>query len=230
MKRIPKLLLVIAIAATAMPTHAAVINVTLQIEGYYDPDDFSPLPPIPPCCDPVGVHVGVYMAVKSLGPGEDSFGSANFSIRPTGFYASRLTPDLDAGGYAANPIPNVDSNGPSTPGGLVPLFPTNADLGVDSQDYVDILVKMADGAFTNSADPRRTVGEAGSSLGSPILLGDAFFEWDPLGLFPEFALQGLVVTAKTTAGQFVPAKTPEPGTLAMAGLSVLGLAFRRRLA
>jgi hypothetical protein len=230
MNRILRIFLILISIATVTPADAAVIDVTVQIGGYYDADDFSPLPFWLPCCDPVVVQVDVYMAVLGLDPGEDSFGSAEFSIKAANQFGSQVVPDPEAGGWAANPIPNVDSNG-AAPGGLVPVFATNADLGIDSQDYVDIFVRMADGAFTNPADPRRNIGEPGSLYGYPMLLGSGFFEWNNFGLPPTFELEGLVVMAKTITGQFVLARTvPEPSSLAMAGLSGLGLAFRRRLA
>jgi hypothetical protein len=230
MSGILRIVLILISITTVIPANAAVIDVTLQIGGYYDADDFSPLPP-PwqglPCCDPVVVQVDVYMAVLSLDPGEDSFGSAEFSIKPKNQFGSQVVPDLDAGGWAA--LPRISDTNGNAPGGIMPSFAINADLGSDSQDYVDILVRMADGAFTNPADPRRNIGEPGSPYGYPMQIGSGFFEWNNFGLPPTFELEGLVVMAKTTTGQFVPARTvPEPGTLALASMGLFPLVLRRR--
>jgi hypothetical protein len=249
MKKFFALLAVAVIVVSAPAAQAAVINVQPRIVGILDAATFAPVPGAvftdkqyvkeASVTTPVVAQVDIYMNVESLGAGEDSFGTAAFTVTYNGVTGATVIPDPEAGGYAANPIPNVDSNG-AAPGGLVPLFATNADLGADSQDYIGILVQMATGAFTNAADPRRSVGEAGSSLGSPILLGSAFFEWNGLGI-ANLTLNPVEVSAKDTTGLYVQGTAspvigvtligvPEPGTMAMAGLSVLGLAFRRRLA
>lgn len=247
MKKFFALLAIAAIVVSVSVAQAAVINVQPRIVGILDPTTFAPIPGAvftdkeykkdPSVTSSVVAQIDIYMNVESLGAGEDSFGTAAFSVTYDGLSGATVIPDPEAGGYAANPIPNVDSNGPA-PGGLVPVFATNADLGADAQDYVGILVQMATGAFTNAVDPRRTVGEVGSSLGSPILLGSAFFEWNGQGT-ANLTLNPVEVSAKDTAGLYVQGTAspvigvtligiPEPGTLAMAGMSVMALAFRRR--
>lgn len=241
MKKFIALLTVAVVGCAASLTQAANIQVQPNFIGYLDPVTFAPVVS-PTAGVPVVAQVDVFMNVVSLAAGEDSFGTAAFTVTHSGIGGATIIPSATAGGWAANPIPNVDSNG-AAPGGLVPLFATNADLGADSQDYVGVLVQMATGAFTNAADPRRNVGEAGSSLGSPILLGSAFFLWNATGT-ATISLNPLEVSAKDTAGLYIAGTSPqvvpvvltlggeptipEPSTMVMAGLSLIGLAFRRR--
>jgi hypothetical protein len=128
MKKLISLLsLVVAFAATN--SHAAIINVQPVVGGYYDLT-FNPIPPtFPNLANPYIVQVDVYMNVVSLGPNEDSFGTAAFSFETEPIGGGYIKPSLDAGGWAANPLGNTDSNG-AAPGGVVPVIATNADLGV----------------------------------------------------------------------------------------------------
>jgi hypothetical protein len=239
------LLAITAILTSNKLSHAAVISVLPRLGAVYTTAfDPLPLPPnngfhVPNYSFPVVVQIDVYMEVESLAVGEDGFGTAAFSF---GFFDGPCRCDIelseDAGGWAAYPHPNVDFNG-SAPGGIVPLFATNADLGASSQDYVGILVQMATGAFTNPNDPRRNVGEPGSPLGSPIQLGSGFFEWNGRGL-GRITLGPVEVSVKRPDGIFTIALAgptgfvdlgfcPEPSSVVMLGgmLAIAGL--RRRL-
>lgn len=228
------------LSMTVAHVQAAVISVQPVVAGFFD-TNFNPIPPIPRIASgpvfPVVIQVDVMMAVLSLDPGEDSFGTAAFSfkfITPLGI--SQIMPDPDAGGWAANFI-NVDSNG-AAPGGVVPLFATNGDLGVDNMDLQGILVQMATGAFTNVADPRRKVGEAGGPESTPIRLGTAFLEWNgqrDVGI----TLNPVEVSVKLAgSGQFVMADAikpatiwfiqPEPSSAVLMGCCLMGMVFRRR--
>jgi hypothetical protein len=218
-------------------THAAVISVQPQVGGFYT-TTFDPIPPQPFYNHPVVVQIDVFMEVLSLAPGEDSFGLAAFSFYTEGACNCQLKPSEDAGGWNPAPHPNVDSNGPA-PGGLVPLFATNADLGTSSVDYEGVLVQMATGAFTNALDPRRSVGEPGSPLGVPIMLGSAFFEWNGTGI-GSITLDPVQAAVKRSDGIFViaqaapvqpvqlgPGDCPEPSSVVMLG-GMLALAGLRR--
>ena len=233
------LFIVIVAGIPASEGAAAVISVQPVVAGFLDPATFAQLPSVPPGTNPghaVVVQVDVMMEVLSLASGEDGFGIAAFSFDSNSNGLGDLVPDIDAGGWYANNI-CVDS-GPG-PGGLFCLFALNSDIGADSQDLEGILVQMAVGAFTNRADPRRTVGEAGSSLGVPFLLGSAFLEWNGLGGVT-FTLNPLQVAAKLTTGQFVigeaaPSATialgrdvPEPCSVVLLGSGLLAMVFRRR--
>jgi hypothetical protein len=211
-----KIAIVIAIMAVmANNALAAVISVQPVVAGYFDLA-FNPIAPIPAGTNPnhpVVLQVDVMMQVQSLSPGEDSFGFANFGFQfgsgedPQG----EIVPEPGDGWNANNPT--VDSNG-ALPGGTVPLFALNADFGFHPTDLQDITVSMASGAFTNAADPRRNVGETGSSLGSPIRLGSAFLRWDGLGLVT-VRLTSLEVRAKLTDGSFVSATAANSSTISL---------------
>lgn len=230
-----KMLAVAAVAAVlvgmfALQGQAAVISVTPVVGGYYDLG-FNPIAPVPPGTSPgtpVVVQIDVMMQVLSLEAGEDSFGNTGFSIQHAG-------PMAEVGiGWQPN-NPTVDSNG-ALPGGLVNMFGQNGDYGVDAMDLQGILVSMATGSFTNASDPRRKVGEEG-----PYLLGSVFMQWDGVGQ-ASLTLDPVQVSAKQTAGQFVEAQAalpgvvmlgaepvvPEPASISLVGLSLLGLALRRR--
>jgi hypothetical protein len=185
-----------------------------------------------------------HAAVISVQPTVGGFFTTAFDpIPPQPFYNFPVVVQIDVSmevlSLAPAPHPNVDSNGPA-PGGVVPLFPTNGDIGLDVQDYQGILVQMATGAFTNSLDPRRNVGEPGSPLGVPILLGSGYFEWNgqPFG---SITLNPLEVAVKRNDGVFVAAVAapvqpvqlgglcPEPSSVVMLGGMLAGLGLRRQL-
>jgi hypothetical protein len=173
------------VSMTASSGQAAVISVQPVLVAFYDLA-FNPITAIPAGTNPnvpVVLQVDVMMQVQSLSPGEDSFGRAEFGFQfGNGNYPQGVIfPEPDLGWTPNNPT--VDSNSPF-PGGIVPLFAQNDDLGVLTVDLQDITVAMAGGAFTNAADPRRNVGETGSFLGSPFRLGSAFLRWDGWGLSP----------------------------------------------
>jgi hypothetical protein len=226
-------LLSLVVACIATNTHAAIINVQPVVGGYFD-FAFTPIP-TPTGSQPHIVQIDVYMDVVSLGPGEDSFGTAAFSF-DTHTYFGNIKPSLDAGGWAAAAHGNTDSNGP-VPGGVVPLIATNADLGTDSQDYKGILVQMATGAFTNAADQRRNIGEPGSPFGHPVFLGSAYFEGEGYYLI---TLNPVEVSVKLTNGAFVAATAtrpnviegpwddPEPSSIVLATMGFVGMLLRRR--
>jgi hypothetical protein len=245
MTRQLKVMLALALAGVvATNASAAVISVQPTIAGFFTPT-FDPAPAPAPGTNPgvpLVVQVDVYMAVESLAPGEDSFGTAAFSVVGSGNpgYLGQVAPDVDAGGWAANQLGNTDTNG-AAPGGVFAVIATNADLGTDSQDLQGILVQMATGAFTNSLDQRRNVGEPGSAFGFPLLLGSAFMEWNGLGQI-HITLDPVQVSAKTTTGAFVTGQAPpvvpltlgsdipEPSSMLLLGSCFAGMILRRRVA
>lgn len=242
------LVAVVCFAIGFSAAQAAVINVDLVASNLLDSTTFEPIAgasfspkSVPNQPGPVVIEFQVLLTVESLAAGEDSFGHAAFAMEVSG-----ATPTA---AYGGRPFPNVDTNGAPPPGATTPLFAQNADLGVSSEDYLGILVQMATGAFTNASDPRRNVGEAtgitlptGEDLSSGVWIGNAYALWDgstPGSAFLRGPNQGdpVQVSAKDAGGQFVAGTSilnapviigiPEPGTLALAGLSLIGLVLRR---
>jgi hypothetical protein len=249
-------LAVAAMAGITFPAKAAVVSVQPVVGGYFD-TAFNPIPaPMPIGMGtantgvPTVVQIDIYMSVLELAPGEDSFGTAAFSIQHQGFpgFLGAIEPNVSAGGYNAYLYPLVDINGPVPPGANTPLFAQNADLGVSPTDLIGILIQMATGAFTNALDPRRNVGEptgitlpSGDSLAGPMLLGSAYLTWNGLGMV-QISLDPVQVSAKTTGGLFVAGQAtpsaqifigfnvPEPSALAILSPVLAGIFLRRRAA
>lgn len=171
-------------------------------------------------------QVDIFMTVDSLEAGEAGFANTGFNAVFNG-----VSDGFDAG-WTANSA-TVDSNG-ALPGGIVPLFATNVDAGTPG-DELGILVSIA-GGVTGANDPRRKVGQVG---GVPGFLGSLFVQWDAVAT-GKLSIQDILFQSNSTTGQFgntvsgisseVIFGVPEPSTIAMAGLSLLGLAFRRRAA
>lgn len=215
--------------------HAAVISVQPVIAGYFNPTTYDPIPPIPAGVNPgftVVVQVDVMMEVISLGPGEDAFGSAAFSFDLSSPGGLSQIEEVQGIGWSQNDIP-IDTNG-SAPGGQLPIF---LPVLPPQDDLEDILVISA--ASNQPNDPRRDLGEAGSSLGVPYLLGTGFVEWDGLSE-AQIKLDELSVSAKRLDGSFVPGQAtpsnvlvlglliPEPSSVVILGgmLMVAGLRWR----
>jgi hypothetical protein len=234
-----RLCALILITISSAACHAAVISVQPVIAGFFDPITFVPLPPIALDTNPgfsVVVQVDVMMEVISLAPDEDRFGTAAFRFDLSSSGSSQIVKDPDAGGWAQNPQ-QVDINGPA-PGGILPILqPPVPPLIPPPLDPDAILVANAATGFI-AGDPRRDLGEAGSSLGVPFLLGSAFLEWDGLGEV-HIKLDPIFVSAVNTGGIFVLGQAvpsnvlvlgtiPEPSAVVMLGgmLAVAGL--RRR--
>jgi hypothetical protein len=221
-------LAVALVSVVAANAQAGTFSVTPSVVGYYDAA-FNPIPaPVPGTNPgvPVVIEVAVDMTVDSLGAGEAGFANAGFSIMLNGL--------TDLAQWGPNTA-TVDSNG-ALPGGIVPLWATNVDGGTPG-DLQGILVSIA-GGVTSANDPRRKVGQAG---GVPGYMGTIFVQWEGTGL-ATLSLQDILTSANTTTGSFVDSGSapstllsfgsdiPEPSTIAMAGLSLIGLAFRRRAA
>jgi hypothetical protein len=182
---------------------------------------------------PLTYEVQFLMTLDSLAAGEDGFGLIGFNID----LGAGLSDSGDAGWTPNNPP--VDTNGP-TPGGTGNnMFGTNTDSGPSGTDEQGMLVQMATGQFTNAVDPRRAVGEAGSTFPVPFNLGTMFILWDNV-TNATLSIGGAQFAVKMTDGSFVGNQAgttgtvtfgvPEPTSIAMVGLSMVGLAFRRRLA
>jgi hypothetical protein len=239
MTRSLKGLLAVALIVTAATNaQAGVFSVTPVVSGAFD-SAFNPIPNPPGVPSVLGqpvvgngvptvYQVDFYLKVESLAPGEDSFGLAGFNIE--------LLPGLvDAADIGWTPNnPPVDTNG-ALPGGTGNnMFGTNTDSGPSGTDEQGMLVQMATGAFTSAQDPRRSVGEA-----DPFLIGTLYVEWDGTTT-SALAVGGAQAAAKLANGSFVPGAAlggsvafvyvPEPSSVALAGLSLIGLAFRRRAA
>jgi hypothetical protein len=222
----------LVVCCSALEVQAGSFRLVPSVLGWFD-EAFNPIAaPVGNPGTPVVAQVEFDMFVDSLAAGEDGFGNVGFNIN----FGPGLSDFGDSNWQADNPT--VDSNGPS-PLGNVPLYGQNGDFGGSATDEQGILVSMATGAFTNAVDPRRTVGEAGGQRG---LLGSVFVRWDGIGP-AVLTIDGAQFSAKLTTGAFADVGqtstitplnfgggpiVPEPSTLAMAGLSLIGLVLRRR--
>ena len=215
----------------AASVNAAVITLDQNVVGAFE-TDFTPLPGIPDLSfytagTPIVLQVdySVHVQPGTLLPGERGFAATGFTIQ--------LGPGVtDAGGGWQPNIATVDSNG-ALPGGIVPAFATNVDGGTPG-DLVGILAAIA-GGITNANDPRTKIGQDGGIS----YIGSVFLQWDGVTT-STISTDGVLMTSLSTTGQFnVPAlpappsitalvSVPEPTTVALAGLALCGLAFRRR--
>ncbi len=208
------------------PVQAISLKISADIQGVYD-EDFNPLPVQRYYGFPVIYQFDISFAVKSLAPGEDSFGGLAFNVDLYNFEDA-----YDVGWTRDNPV--VDYNG-FPPGGLRYLFSTNADVGASDSDEQGILIQMEAGAFTSAFDPRRNVGEPG---GLPGYVGSLFLRHKG---YPGavMTISGIQYFAKTTTGQFTPPtmgfpvskvvgwRGPEPSSLVLAGLGMMASICRR---
>jgi hypothetical protein len=222
MKKFSALIAAVVVCFAAQ-AHALTVTVTPTVTKAFDLAFADiPLPDINTFPGFAAIYqVDLMMSATNLQAGEAGFANAGFSVT-----LDNLTDA--AGGWQPNTT-QVDTNG-AAPGGLQPLFATNVDGGTPG-DLQGILSSIA-GGVTNAIDPRRTVGQT-----SPALLGSVFVQWD--GVTPaNFSTAGLLFSANSTTGTFLAEQqgtvesvafgVPEPSTIVMAGLSMLGLAFRRR--
>lgn len=239
MKKFFALLAVAAVSFSATQAHA--LNVALTptiVNAYNNATDFVPLAPLPagvPGTVVTEFQAGVYQIdfaidVTNLQAGEAGFANIGFNV----VLGPGLTTEL--GGWQPNGQ-TVDSNG-AAPGGVVPLFATNLDAGTPG-DNVGILVSIA-GGVTNAIDPRRTVGQAGAAVPGPAYIGSLYVTWDGVTK-STLSTDGILFQINSSTGQFGNTTSgvsstvrfgdvPEPSSLVLGGLSLIGLAFRRRLA
>lgn len=229
MTRLFKGMLAIALVGlVAVGAQAGTFSVTPSVAGYFDAG-FNPIPAPAPGTNPgspVVIQVDINMEVLSLDAGEAGFANAGFNLVLTGL--------TDLAGWGPDSR-TVDSNG-ALPGGVVPLWATNVDAGTNG-DLQGILVSIA-GGVTGANDPRRKVGQAGGPNG---YMGSVFLGWEGTTA-ASLDLVGLLTSANSTTGQFLQSRPgepstltfgsaiPEPGTIALAGLSLVGLVLRRRAA
>jgi hypothetical protein len=201
----------------AQSAHAISLTVSAQKVAVFD-EVFNPLPMGTFYGFPVIYQYDFSFTIHSLSPGEDGFGSLSFDVR--------LINLTDPYGWQSN-SQTIDSNG-TAPGGIMPIYATNADLGFSTTDNRGILIQMASGAFTNPNDPRRNIGEPG---GIPGYFGSLFLRQSG-NAWTEVQIRNVQYYAKSTTGQLIGpfGDVPEPSSLVLGGLSLIGLAFRRRLA
>lgn len=230
---------VVSVLAFSSPyrTNAAEISIQPVIGGFFD-TAFDPIPPVPSGYYPGGpviVQVNVMMRVVSLAPGEDGFGQATFDFDwSSAFPSNGIEPSPFLPVWNPENYP-IDTNG-AAPGGNQPLFFQNEDLG--PQDLKAIYVAMGPGAFTHPDDPRRNIGEPGSTFPVPLSLGSVFFEWNGQSQ-ALITLSNVTASAKLTDGQIIDAAVrrvrpvrlgyiPEPTSFALLAGCLAPLALRRR--
>lgn len=237
MKKFFALLTAVVVSFSAAQSHAIQITLTPSVVGAFNAA-FEPIA-LPDITTNPGFsavyQVDFGITVTNVVAPESGFANVGFNIGLTNLTA-------DSSGWAPNTA-TVDSNG-AAPGGVVPLFATNVDGGTVG-DLQGILTSIA-GGVTLAADPRRTVGQASGPAGhvpGPALIGSIFVTWD--GVSPAtLNTNGVLFSVNSTTGSFADlgpgagatinfgggATIPEPSTMVMGGLSLIGLAFRRRMA
>jgi len=232
MKKFLALAAAASLVGAAPLASAASFTLTPTVVAAFQPGTFDPIPGTPDTQTLDGndrvFQIDYNIGVSDLQPGERGFGSTGFNII--------LSPGLiegGAGGWAAN-ISTTDSNG-LAPGGIVPLYSTNADVGPSNSDLLGIFATIAGGiSAPNASDGRVKIGQPG---GDPYV-GSVFVQWtaDVTSVLsselPEFVVY-------LDSGQFGPTTIgqggtllfgiPEPSTIALGGMGLLGLvAVRRR--
>lgn len=177
------------------------------------------------------LEVEVALSVSDLAAGELGIGNTTFDIA----FGPGTSDGVDgAGGWTAiNPL--VDINGPTPPGANTPRWLINGDQGSSTTDLNAIVASIANGVSA-AVDPRRTLGQ-----GTPVTLGSFYARWDGLGAttvsvanpFNVMNLNGGVFAGVGTNGAGASLMLgddviPEPATVAMAGMGLIGLVAMRR--
>lgn len=135
----------------------------------------------------------------------------------------------------------VDINGPAPSGGT-PVYGTNADQGASTTDLQNILASLVNASITPTAfDTRNELGTpaAPASVGNPSYIGTFYVSWNGLGTgdailngqqYAFSLLTNLPGPTSNVAGTAASLGfgsllviVPEPATVSMLGLALLGL-------
>jgi hypothetical protein len=224
---------------------AAKFHLDAQVVEAFSADGlFTPIP-LPDYTRPVGypavykIDYSIVANTAEFAPTDSFFVAAGFAINQN----QGISDDFDLGWNPSTAM--VDING-GAPGGIVPFFHENQDLGESTKDLYGIFVAIVPNvSVAPPNDPRFDVGKYG-----PTYIGSTYLVWDGVSLSKSSisslkAFVGVVeetveVLIRKTDGSVYddnfPATTlyfgtiPEPaGAVLLLGFTVIGL-FRRSFA
>jgi len=231
--------LVLAAVASVAQAGSMVTSITPVIR-YADSSFTTTLPITTNGLGEVTSGAGVYQLditfTATAAAGEKGWANTLFDAGVTG---TGLTLD-QATGYSPN-AGTLDING-NAPGGVTPIYGTNTDAGAPG-DLKGLLASIASATIVTSAtDTRNLLGTAGApaNAGFPSLIGSIFVNWSGAGKgnvvlnnqqFSFTLTDGTFGTTQIGNGASVTfTAVPEPATVSMIGLALLGFVgvIRRR--
>lgn len=233
MRKITALFAVLALAVSTTAVSAATFTLNPVVTAAFDAG-FNPLPSIDTTTMNSVMRIfelDLQVTTANLAAGERGFGNVGFNLALGG----TLT-EGGAGGYQPNTA-TTDSNG-AAPGGIVPLFFANADAGSNTSDLQGIFATVSSGITNpNASDMRVRIGQAGG----PNSLGKVYVKWNANAmetvtvagsLWSVLGNDGQFSNGTGTGGSVTFGDIPEPATLAMGGIGLIGLisVVRRRKA
>ena len=227
--------LLLALATAAAP--AGTMDLRANVSARFDPTTFAPLPLVfTPDGRVQNGQPGIYQidvvftAIKNAS--EKGWLGTDFDATVGGPGLA-----LISGSYQPNNV-TFDSNG-SLPGGVVPLWIFNADVGLNTTDLTDIGGGVS--AVFPPDDARNKLGtpDAPAVVGYPTLFGSFFVEWSGIGRsdvvlrdhgFGFSTLSGVPQASQRGSGASAGfGAVPEPTAVALLGVAFIsGLGVIRR--